>query len=167
MDQVYAQAEFNAGSTNAILSGSVSFSTFTLGLETDSLERSWMVNDLLGTGMVVQHIDSVVMLPNGNIQTNSFYEAWSQVNGIWLEPEGNIDTFAILPGHPGVSLYVSGEAYYYPGVVYRPFSGISSVLVPGLVSQAGGLPSCYCQSDPMLGRSRVGPVSVKFNTTSH
>jgi hypothetical protein len=121
--------------------------------------RSWIVVDNYGTGVVVQSVSSVAVLSNGSIVSNQFYEAWPQVNGTWQY--GNTDEFAILDPTRVSTLSVSGEAYYYPGAVLSP----GGPLVPGGVPQAGILPSCTCQTNPMMGQPSVGPVTVTFTTS--
>jgi RHS repeat-associated protein len=158
----------STSSSENILTGSLSVYFTPTILDTglhvgDSLVRTWEPTPDLGTGIVVQQVSSLLARPDGTFQANSFYEAWPEVNGSW--PYGNTDFFGFVQGSSGESLTVSAEAYYYPGVAYDPYYGVSSVLVPGAVTQAGGLPSCYCQMNPLFGRSAIGPVSVTFTTT--
>lgn len=140
-------------------SGTIFFSSTSLTSSSSDLMRSWIVVDNYGTGVVVQSVSSVAVLSNGSIVSNQFYEAWPQVNGTWQY--GNTDEFAILDPTRVSTLSVSGEAYYYPGAVLSP----GGPLVPGGVPQAGILPSCTCQTNPMMGQPSVGPVTVTFTTS--
>lgn len=153
-EQAQETADFQS-TLASIITGLKSFRQ--TGVDQEELDRNWD-SGLYGTGVVVQNISSVAILTSGDISMNSFYEAWPEVSGNWTY--GNTDYFAILSSSVQ-SLSVSGIAYFYPDAELWP---TRTLLVPYGVLQAGGLPSCYCQSTPIISPYAEGPVTVTFRT---